>query len=78
MRATGLVLLGLQAASTALAAPQAPDAVPLDGEEALAQLESLGNATFVEVQSELEELEKRQAPGEPKCTLSRLQIRREW
>ncbi|KAK4460922.1 hypothetical protein QBC42DRAFT_100129 [Cladorrhinum samala] len=79
MRATNLVLLGLHTASRALAVPQAPDAVPLDPEQALAQLETLGNATFTEIQEELQVLEKRAPPGgQPKCTLSTLQIRREW
>lgn len=84
MRVANIVLLGLHAASTALAAPQAIDAVPTNIEVALDQLEALGLATFEDIQQglELEEdqaaVEKRGPLSQPKCTLANLQIRREW
>lgn len=83
MRVANIVLLGLHAASTALAAPapQAGDVVPTDIEAALQQVEALGLSTFEEVQDELEAEEaaaEKRAPGQPKCTLANLQIRREW
>ncbi|KAK1834076.1 hypothetical protein QBC39DRAFT_301341 [Podospora conica] len=80
MRA-GFVALALQAASVAYALPQAPDAVPVDLEAALLQLEQLGNATFQAVEADLAEaadVAKRSGILGGSCTLSKLKIRREW
>lgn len=85
MRVANTILLGLHAASTALAAPQAIDAVTTDIGAALEQVEALGLATFEEIQEKLELEEaaaRKRGPsppgGQPKCTLANLQIRREW
>lgn len=77
----GLVVLVLQAASSALALPEAPDAVPTDIEEALLVLEQLGNATYQTVESELAEATakaRRSGILGGTCTPSKLKIRREW
>jgi len=76
MRAGTLALLALQAASSALAAPT-PDAIPANPEDALAQLEALGNSTFHAVEEELVAAAKKRTFG-GSCTLANLKIRREW
>lgn len=78
---TGSVALALHVVSVAFALPQAPDAVPTDISEALVALEGLGNATFQTIESELIEaaaIAKRSGILSGTCTLSKLQIRREW
>jgi tyrosinase len=78
MRTGNLVLLALQAASSALAAP-APSAVPSDPSAALAQLEALGSATLHQVEEDLgTAAKKRTSNGPGTCTLANLKIRREW
>jgi len=85
MRATSLFVLA--AASAALAAPApapseasaanitVPTDVPSDPLKALQALESLGESVSQQVQAELEENLAKTGSG---CTLSKLQIRREW
>ena len=78
---TSFVAMALQATSVAFALPQAPDAVPSDISEALVALEGLGNATFQTIESELTAaaaVAKRSGILGGSCTLSKLQIRREW
>ncbi|KAK1757108.1 hypothetical protein QBC47DRAFT_320563 [Echria macrotheca] len=76
MRVANLVLAALQAASLTSAVPT-PDAIPADLEDALSQLESLGTATYQQVEDTLAaEAKKRTLTGS--CTLSKLRVRREW
>lgn len=88
MRAGNLVLITLlQAVSTALGAPapspqDAPpaetDAVPSDPLEALNQLQALGEATAEQIKEEVSEAVTRRSGASSGCTLSKLQVRREW
>lgn len=88
MRAGNLVLLTLlQTASTVLGAPapapqdvpiETDTTVPVDPVEALNHLQALGEATAEHIMDEINENNITARGLFSGCTLSKLQIRREW
>lgn len=78
MRAGSLIILSLQAASSAFGAPAPADsvAVPSDPEDALAQLQSLNDAASEQAQQDV--TSNLAARAVNSCTLSNLKVRREW
>ncbi len=76
MRAGSLIILTLQAASSTFGAPAPSDTVPSNPEDALKQLQSLGDAASKQAQQDVSS--NAAARTAKSCTLSNLQVRREW